>query len=164
MFILKYVLGRDIRFLQSLTFDEARPLKFLIDVGSFVIAVPSKWSVVTCSMFYPNSGIVFKLEHSERIRISRDSISNFLGRLLRFLQPFRLRRVSFLWTPIDGCISRKFIQSSRTNFSRIGILAKSGVSNNFRDPFNSMNFNISQDCKNPKRHKKKNLASKNLIV
>ena len=30
---------------------------------------------------------------------------------------------------------------------------KSGVSKNFRELFNSMNFNISQDCKKPKRHK-----------
>ena len=39
---LKKVLGRDIRFFQSLTSNETRPLKFPIDVGSFVIAVPFK--------------------------------------------------------------------------------------------------------------------------
>ena len=41
-FILKKVIGREVRFLQSLTLNEARPVKFPIDVGKSVIPVLSK--------------------------------------------------------------------------------------------------------------------------
>ena len=143
------------RFLQSFTFNETSPVKFSIDVGNFVIAVSSKQSSDTFFIFSPNSGILFKFEQPERIRISRNSISNLLRRLLRFLQSFRLRKVSFWWTPIDGCKERKFIQPSRSNFSIFGISLKSGVSINFSDFFNLMNFKLSKDCKNPKRKIKK---------
>ena len=135
------------RFLQYLKPNEVRLVKFPIDVGNFVIVVPSKYSSNIHSMFSPNSGILFTFEQLERIRISRDFISNLLGSFLRFLQPFRLRSMRFLWTPFDGCKPSKLIQSSRTNFFRFGISLKLRVSINFSDLFNWMNFNLSKDCK-----------------
>ena len=108
-------------------------------------------------MFPPNSGIFLIFEHPERIRVSRDSISNLFGRDFRFLQPFRLRKVSFLRTTTDGCTLDKFKQSSRTNFSRNGTSVKTGVSIISRNFFNKMNFNLPKDCKSEKKKKKKKI-------
>ena len=95
-------------------------------------------------MFFPNSGIFFIkiFEHPERIRVSRDFISNLFGRVFKFLQPFRLRRIRLLLTPIDGYNLDKFKQSSRTNFSRTRTSVKIGVSVSFRGLLNRMDFNL----------------------
>ena len=110
-------------------------------------------------MFSPNLGIFyFTFEQLEKIRISRDSIANFFGRFLRFLQPFRLRRVSLLRKLIDVRILHKFVQSSRSNFSRIGTSLKSGVSISSRNFFNKMNFNLPKDCKSKEKKKLKTIS------
>ena len=60
---------------------------------------------------------------------------------------------------IDVRILHKFIQSSRSNFSRTGTSLKSGVSISSREFFNSMNFNLPKDCKSKEKKNLKQLAS-----
>ena len=139
---LKMMLGIDTRFFQSLKFNEARFIKCLTEEGSSVIEVLSKWRIHKLSIFLINSRILFIFEQPKRIRISRDSISILLGRQLRFLQPFRLRRVSFLWTAIAGWTSSRFIQPSSINFSRFGTPLKSRVAMRFMELFNLMDFKL----------------------
>ena len=106
-------------------------------------------------MFLLNSGIFVIFEHQWRLSCIRHSISNLLGRLVRFLHPCKLRIVSFLWIPTDGWTLRKFIQSLRTKLSRFGISMMFGASISFRDPLSSMNFKFSKLCLKPKKKKKK---------
>ena len=115
-------------------------------------------------MFSPNFGIFKIFEQPERIRVSRDSIPNLFGRDFRFMQPFRLRKVSFLRTTIDGCTLDKYKQSSRTNFSRNGTSVKTGVSISFRGLLIRIDFNLWNDCEKPKKKKKKKLASTKIYI
>ena len=78
---------------------------------------------------------------------------------MTLLQPFRLRRVSLLRKLIEGWILNKFIQSSRSNFSRTGTSLKFGVSISSTELFNSMNFNLPKDCKSKEKKNLKQLAS-----
>ena len=80
---------------QPLKLNEARQVKYAIDMGSFVIAVSSNKSFDTHSLFPQTLEFFFTFEHIEKIRISRDFISNLLGRVSRFLQPFKPRNLSF---------------------------------------------------------------------
>ena len=47
----KKILGRDMRFSQSLKFNETRQVKYTIGVGNFAIAMSSNKSSYTCFMF-----------------------------------------------------------------------------------------------------------------
>ena len=96
------VLGRCQRFLQLLRVNEAKPIKPPTDEGSFLIAVLSKKSFCKHSMFPTNCGSLLRLEQPERLRVTRESTLNMLGRCLSVLQYCRLRRTSFLRIPMDG--------------------------------------------------------------
>ena len=95
-FKLQMVLGRRHRFLQWLRVNEVMPIKPSTDEGSFIIAVLSKKSFCKHSMFPTNCGSFLRLEQPERLRVTRESTSNVLGRRLSVSQYLRLRRTSFL--------------------------------------------------------------------
>ena len=63
---LKKILGRDMRCSQSLKLNEARQVKYTIDMGSFVIVVSSNKSFDAPSLFYSNFGILFTFKHIEK--------------------------------------------------------------------------------------------------
>ena len=145
-FKLQMVLGRRQRFLQLLRVNEVRPIKPPTDEGSFIIAMLSKKSFYKHFMFPTNCGSFLRLEQPERLRVTREPTSNVLGRCLSVLQDCRLRRTSFLRIPMDGWSSHKFVQYSRTNFSRFGTPVKSGVIIRSKESVKSMNFNLSKFC------------------
>ena len=79
-----------------------RFFKRMEDKNSSLIAVPLTSNSSKHSRFPRFSGNFTSLEQPDKLRVFRDKLQIAIGRLERFLQPFRSNRISFLRSPIDA--------------------------------------------------------------
>jgi hypothetical protein len=140
------LLGILSRFLQLFMLNRTKPTKQWNDEDSFAIAVPSKRSSLKQFMFPTISGNLSSFEQPLRVQTSNDSISRWLGRILRLLQFTRFTNWSFLWRPNDGWTSDKLAQPSRIKLSRFGIPVKSGVLVRYNELLRLMVFKLTEIC------------------
>lgn len=82
-------------------------------------------------MLPENSGTFFTFEQPERIKTSRTLMLMRDGRLVRLMQSFKFKKMSFSAVKIDGWMLTKLVQSSSSNLLRFGMFAKFGVLDNF---------------------------------
>ena len=88
------------------------------------------------------------LEH--KLRVFRDiKLQIVLGRLERFLQPFRSNWISFLRSPTDAWILHSLVQFWKINFSRFEAPLRSGISINSWESLRLMSFNSFKICFKP---------------
>ena len=123
------LLGKHLKFLQSVRSNKVRAVKHSIDDGaSFLIAVLPKLSSDRLSIIPVNFGIELILKQPKRSRTIRDCIlSDMIGRSVRDSECRKCKCLSPVSCPMDGWISTKLTHPTKFSTLSFGTLEKSGV-------------------------------------
>lgn len=105
---------------QPLKLNEARQVKYAIDMSSFVKAVSSNKSFDTHSLFFPNSGILFYFWAYRKNNILKRLHFKFVWKSFEVFAVFQTKKFKFFMNSDWWVHPSKLIQFSRTNFLWLG--------------------------------------------